>query len=93
MKFPPFDLKSEAEQEVYRLIDEKLRKLPKAKDGSIDSSALGFQDNEIDALRHTFVSGAYTQAYGSSTAEILGRLYEYFPGLGTSRMIPAFWTV
>jgi len=84
MKFPPFDLKSEAEQEVYRLIDEKYRQLPKAKDGSIDSSAWGFQDNDVDALRHAYVSGAYAQSYGASTAELLGRLYEYFPGLGTS---------
>jgi hypothetical protein len=84
MKFPPFDLKTEATQELYQLIDEKYRKLPKTKNGSFDSSSSGFQDNDIDALRHAFVSGAYTQSYGFSTAEILGRLYEYFPGLGTS---------
>ena len=84
MNFPPFDLKSEAEQEVYRLIDERYRKLPRAKDGTIDFSASGFQDNDIDALRHAYVSGAYTQSYGAFTAEWLGRLYEYLPGFGTS---------
>jgi hypothetical protein len=52
MKFPPFDLKTEATQEVYQLIDEKYRKLPKTKNGSFDSSSSGFQDNDIDALRH-----------------------------------------
>jgi hypothetical protein len=42
MKFQLLDLKNEAEQEVYRLIDERYRKLPKTKDGSIDFSASGF---------------------------------------------------
>ena len=42
MKIPPLDLKDEAELEVYRLIDEKYRNLPKRKDGSIDSTAWGF---------------------------------------------------
>lgn len=84
MKIPPLDLKDEAELEVYRLIDEKYRNLPKGKDGSIDSTAWGFQDNDIDALRHAYVSGVYTQSYGASTAEFLGRLYEYSPGLGSS---------
>jgi hypothetical protein len=46
------DLKSDAEQEVCRLIDKKYRKLPKKKDGSINFAASDFQDNDIDALRH-----------------------------------------
>ena len=84
MKFQLFDLKNESEQEVYRLIDERYRKLPRRKDGSIDTSASGFHDNDIDALRHAYVSGVYTQSYGSTTAELLGRLYESAPGFGTS---------
>lgn len=84
MKFQFFDLKNEAEQEVYRLIDERYRTLPKTKDGSIDTLAPGFHDNDIDALRHAYVSGVYTQVYGATTAELLGRLYESAPGLGTS---------
>ena len=31
-----FDLKNDAEQEVYQLIDKKYRKLPRTKDGSIN---------------------------------------------------------
>jgi hypothetical protein len=79
-----FDLKSDAEQEVYQLIDKKYRKLPRTKDGSINFAASGFQDNDVDALRHAYVSGVYAQEFGSITAELLGTIYEFFPGHGTS---------
>ena len=40
MKFPPFDLKTEATQEVYQLIDEKYRKLPKTKNSKKTSTVM-----------------------------------------------------
>ena len=38
----------------------------------------GLVDNGIDALRHSYVSAVYVIEYGVDTADILGRLREYF---------------
>lgn len=84
MKIPFFDLRNEAEQEVYNLIDQKLRKLTRRKDGSIDSGSEEFHDNDVDALRHAYVSGVFTQEYGPAMADVLGRLNELFPLNGAS---------
>lgn len=80
MKWDPLALKSEAKKEVYKLIDKHLRKLPKNQDGTINEFAEGFDDNDVDALRHAYVSGVFTQEYGELAADIFGRLNEYFPG-------------
>ena len=80
MKWNPLSLKSEANKEVYKLIEKNLRKLPKNEDGTINEFADGFYNNDVDALRHAYVSGVFTQEYGESTADIFGRLNEYFPG-------------
>ena len=50
MKIAVFELHNEAEREVYNLIDQKLRSLPKKKDGSIDAGTIEFHDNDVDAL-------------------------------------------
>ena len=57
MKWNPFALEAEAKKEVYKLIDKNLRKLPKNKDGTFNELAEGFHDNDVDALRHAYVSG------------------------------------
>ena len=80
MKWNPFALEAEAKKEVYKLINKNLRKLPKNKDGTFNELAEGFHDNDVDALRHAYVSGVFTQEYSESTADIFGRLNEYFPG-------------
>lgn len=80
MKWNPFALEAEAKKEVYKLIDKNLKKLPKNKDGTFNELAEGFHDNDVDALRHAYVSGVFTQEYSESTADIFGRLNEYFPG-------------
>ena len=72
----PFTLADEAEDEVYILIDKYLRTLPKKKDGTIDKEADGFQHNDVDALRHAYVSGVYTMEYGEKIAKLLGDLQE-----------------
>jgi hypothetical protein len=64
MKIWPPSLKEEAKKEAYKLIDKHLRKLPKNADGTFNEFAEGFNDNDVDALRHAYVSG----------------LNEYFPG-------------
>ena len=67
-----FDLDDEAENEIYLLIDKHIRSLPKKEDGTINKEAEGFQHNDVDALRHAYVSGVYTMEYGETVAWILG---------------------
>ncbi len=69
-------LMKEARLEVYELIDKHYKLMPKNTDGSIDEYAKGLANNDIDALRHSFVSGVYTMEYGEVTADTLGRLNE-----------------
>lgn len=72
-----FTLMLEARLEVYQLIDAHHRPMPKKADGSIDEYAKGLGNNDIDALRHAYVSGRYTIEFGEATADILGRLNEF----------------
>lgn len=67
----------EAKIEVYRLIDKHHRPMPKKSDGTIDEYGPGLANNDIDALRHSFVSGAYVMEYDEETADKLGRLNEF----------------
>ena len=80
MKIWPPSLKEEAKKEAYKLIEKHLRKLPKNADGTFNEFAEGFNDNDVDALRHAYVSGVFTQEYSENGADIFGRLNEYFPG-------------
>jgi hypothetical protein len=84
MKIWPPALKEEAKKEAYKLIDKYLRKLPINSDGSINELASGLDDNDVDALRHAYVSGVFTQEYGEIASDIFGRANEYFPFGGTS---------
>lgn len=70
-------LKDEAEKEAYAFIDEYYKNLPKKNDGTIDKSRFETHDNDIDALRHAYVSGVYTMEYGSLLAYLLGMANEY----------------
>lgn len=69
-------MKFEACIEIYEFIDLNIRKLPRNIDGSFDESSNEFVNNDVDALRHAYVSGVYTMEYGESVADILGRLNE-----------------
>lgn len=71
-----YTLKEEAKIEAYEFIDRNLKKLPRNEDGSFNEFADGFADNDVDALRHAYVSGVYTMEYSEDTAEKLGRLQE-----------------
>lgn len=55
-----YTLKDEAQSELYSWLDKESRQLPKNSDGTINEFAEGFVDNDIDALRHAYVSGVYT---------------------------------
>ena len=84
--FPPF-LKTEATNEVYIFIDKNLRPLPRNEDGTISEISEELYNNDVDALRHAYVSSVFTMEYGESAAEIFGRLYELLPG-GSSTETP-----
>lgn len=71
-----YHLKDEALMDLYKRLDKDLRPMPRRPDGSIDLYGLGLEDNDIDALRHAFISGVYTIEYNEGLAELLGRLNE-----------------
>ena len=71
-----YTLKDEAKIEAYQFIDKYLRKLPRKTDGSFNELTDDFGDNDVDALRHAYVSGVYTIEYSEDIAEKLGRLQE-----------------
>jgi hypothetical protein len=72
-----YHLKNEALLDLYKRLDKDLRPMPKKSDGSIDPYGLGLEDNDVDALRHAFISGVYTIEYNEGLAELLGRLNEF----------------
>jgi hypothetical protein len=80
----PHKIREEAKNEVYQFIDKFYRKLNKKSDGTVNEFDDGFQDNDIDALRHAYVSGVFAQFYSESFAEFLGNMQEIFPGYGAS---------
>jgi hypothetical protein len=80
MSLKLFDpLKNEAEKEAYIYFDQKIRRLPRNKDGSFNFLVPGFNDNDVDAFRHAYVSGVFAQEYGDRTANLLGLMNEYSP--------------
>lgn len=76
----PWILVGEARDEAYEYFDENIRKLPKNPDGTINTSGRELYDNDVDAFRHAYVSGVFTQEYGEFVADIFGRLNELGPG-------------
>lgn len=70
-------LKSEAVDQLYQWIDQEIKPLAKKSDGKFDQYAEGLVDNDVDALRHSFVSGVYTLEYNKEVSELLGRLQEF----------------
>jgi hypothetical protein len=71
---------NEAEVEAYEYFVKNIRPLPKNQNGKIDPSQIGFQDNDVDAFRHAYVSGVFTQEYNEVAADIFGRMNEWSPG-------------
>ena len=75
--FRIYQLKDEALLDLYRRLDKDLRPMPRKPDGSIDPYGIGLEDNDVDAMRHAFISGVYTLEYNTSLSELLGRLQEF----------------
>lgn len=53
----------ESRKEVYQFIDKHYKPMPKKADGTIDEYAHGLANNDIDALRHSYVSGKYVMEF------------------------------
>ena len=77
-------LKATCENESYEFADRLIRKLPRKNDGAFDMSSGEFYDNDIDAIRHAYTAGIFTQEYGEKVTEILGDLNELVPFGGNS---------
>ncbi len=75
--FRIYQLKDEALLDLYRRLDKDLRPMPRKPDGSIDPYGIGLEGNDVDAMRHAFISGVYTLDYNASLSELLGRLQEF----------------
>lgn len=81
MAIDPFHkLKDEACKEAYEYFDLHIRKLPRRKDGQINPFGPRLDDNDVDAFRHAYVSGVFTQEYSEKVANYLGLANEYWPG-------------
>lgn len=70
-------LKEEAKLEIYKYFDNNIRSLPKDEKGNFKEVNGDFIDNDVDVLRHAYVSGVYTMEFGESVADILSRLQEF----------------
>ncbi len=80
MTLNPFDdLFMKSRDEAYKYFDKNIRRLSRRADGTIDPDAPSLNDNDVDAFRHAYVSGVFTQSYGEKTANILGLLNEFDP--------------
>lgn len=79
MKWPE-TLRDEARDEAYAYFDKEIRPLPKTPEQKIDVEGPGLSDNDVDAFRHAYVSGVFTQEYGEKAAETFGLLNEWSPG-------------
>jgi hypothetical protein len=79
----PETLRVEARDELYILIDKNYKKLPKENE-HITGVGKEFLDNDVDALRHSYVSGVFTQEYGEALANLFGQVNEWAPGVGSS---------
>lgn len=71
-----YTLKDEALNQLYEWLDKDLRPLPKKADGNFDTMGDGLVDNDVDAMRHAFVSGVYVIEFSEQTSEMMGRLNE-----------------
>lgn len=72
-------VRNDALEEAYVYFDQNIRTLPKLPSGKINPAARGLEDNDVDAFRHSYVSGVFTQIYGEATADVFGRLNELDP--------------
>lgn len=72
----PWELRDEACLEAYEIFDSKVRSLDRNRDGTINQLSPNLHNNDVDAFRHAYVSGVFTQEYCENVAEVFGLLQE-----------------
>ena len=70
----PRVLRDEAQKEGYKYFDQNIRKIFNLPNGQKAKLA----DNDVDAFRHAYASGIFTQVYGEAAADFFGRINEGF---------------
>lgn len=63
-------------QEAYVYFDQNIRRLPIDASVQFDESGGEMRNNDADAFRHAYVSGAMTQRWGEKITELLGLVVE-----------------
>lgn len=86
----PYSLRKEAEKEAYEYFNQNIRKLPKDANGDWDLSIDKFSCNDIDAFKHAYVSGVFTQEYNAINISFLRVLNEIFTIGSISTDVMAF---
>ena len=76
IRIPLISLRLEATDEAYIFFDEQIRKLPRNSKGQINGTSFEMWNTDVDAFRHAYVSGVFTQEYNEKAADFLGRLNE-----------------
>ena len=71
-----WDTREQAEDEAYQYFNDNIRPLPTTPDGKWDIDSGKFSNNDVDAFRHAYVSGVYTQKYNEIAANLLGQFNE-----------------
>lgn len=71
-----WDIREEAQNEAYQYFNDNIRPLPKTPDGKWDIDSGEFSNNDVDAFRHAYVSGFFTQKYNELLANFLGQFNE-----------------
>jgi hypothetical protein len=69
-------LLEECREESYQYFDKNIRPLPKNESGEFIITRKYFYDNDVDAFRHAYTSGVFTQEFFSAFANVLGVLNE-----------------
>ena len=77
-------LKWAAEKEAYKYFNENIRPLVMKENGEVDLNKNKLWDNDVDAFRHAYVSGAYALEYNEDVSEKLGVIQEHLPFGGSS---------
>ncbi len=76
IQIPLISLRLEATDEAYAYFDQHIRTLPRNSKGQINGRSFEMWNTDVDAFRHAYVSGVFTQEYNEQTADFLGRLNE-----------------
>lgn len=66
------ELMAVARQEAYIYFDQNIRELPKDDSGKYIVTEKEFYNNDVDAFRHAYVSGVFTQEKGEIKANFAG---------------------